>query len=181
MGCRTFFLFTTFVVPILIGHVAAAGDMGKTSKEVRLHLGQSRDKELKGPSDRPMLSERREGQQVKKERPKNHHVTVKKHRQVPGFPPKQRSPELSPTQLVVVGFDAHGREIARVVIPDPRLLRTEAVGFSGEMISETFYLAEVDLTVVLPDDPRIRLLKIYHPNWNGTELTLELIGETPLP
>jgi hypothetical protein len=110
----------------------------------------------------------------------SHSVTVTEHRKVPEAPPRQRNPELSSQQLVIKALDSKGQEITRVDVADPRLVRTQTVEPSGTIKCEVFYQDSVEFTVVLPDDPDITQLKIYHPHWTGTEFILEPIGETQL-
>lgn len=139
----------------------------ETAREIHLHLGPS--------SDQPIVKP------FRKQPPPLHRVTVTGHRRVPGPSPRQRHPEISSEQLIVVGLDADGREISRVVIADPRLVRAETAGPSGELTSEVFYREEAELTIALPDDPGLSMIKIYHPRWTSKEFILEPIGETPLP
>lgn len=154
------------MVTIAIGQMAYTADVER-AMEVRLNLGSSTDETISEP--------------FKKQPPPMHRVTVTKHRRVPGPPPRQRHPELSSEQLVIVAFDAEGREITRVVIADPRLIRAETLGPSGELTSKIFYRESAEFTIVLPDDPNITTLKIYHPYWTGIEFVLKHIGETQLP
>lgn len=102
-------------------------------------------------------------------------------RRVSGRPPRQRNPELSPDHLVLKALDARGRELTRIIIPDPRLLRAETAGPVGELRMQRFYRESVDFTVALPDDPGIRVLGIYQPRWEEAGLVLDLIGEAKLP
>ncbi len=115
------------------------------------------------------------------EPPSAHRLTVMEERWVLGAPPRQRNPELSPTQLVVVASDPQGQEIVRIIVPDPRLVRLEATGPAGEITSKILYRPRTRLTIALPADPSISQVKIYHPRWTGIEFILDLLGETELP
>ena len=96
--------------------------------------------------------------------------------------PRQRNPEISSQHMVVIGFDIQEREISRTVIADPRLVRAETFGPTGEvMATERIYQNNIEFPVVFSDDPRITTLRFYQPNWIGKTLDLELIGETRLP
>jgi hypothetical protein len=111
----------------------------------------------------------------------NEQVTVLERRRISGQVPRQRNVELSSQHLVVIGLDENGQEIARVVVPDPRQIRAEIFDSSGEIVSnELIYQEHAELLLVFPDDPRLRKLKFYHPNWTGTKFVLELVGETQL-
>ena len=108
-------------------------------------------------------------------------VTVLERRRISGQVSRQRNVELSSQHLVVIGLDENGREIARVVVIDPRLIRAEIFDSSGEIVSnELIYRENVEFSLVFTNDPRLRRLKFYHPNWTGTKFVLELIGETQL-
>ena len=50
--------------------------------------------------------------------------------------PRQRSPELSSDQLLVVAIDAQGQEKEQVLLSDPRVLRAESLGPTGELRGE---------------------------------------------
>jgi hypothetical protein len=113
--------------------------------------------------------------------PLNQRVTVLERRDISGPPPRQRNVEVSSQHIVVVGLDEQEREIARIVITDPRLIRAEIFDSSGEIIStKLIYRENAEILLVLPADPRLHELKIYHPNWTGTNFVLEPIGETQL-
>jgi len=107
--------------------------------------------------------------------------TLLERRRVPGSPPRQRNPELSSDQIVVVAVDAQGQEIDYHLIPDPRVLRAEHPGPTGELSGEVLHHAETELLIALPDDPAIRELRLYHPRWTGTAFVLDLLGRVPLP
>ncbi len=108
-------------------------------------------------------------------------VSVIEQRKIQGRPQQQRSPSLSEDQLVVVGLDASEHEIARTIIPDPRLVRAEGIGPKGQMTGQKLYLEVVDFPLVLPDDPRIVAIQVFQPRWTGTDFVLELVGSTQIP
>ncbi len=109
-------------------------------------------------------------------------VLITEQRRIPESPPKQRDTELTSEQLVIIAFDAQEKEITKVYITDPCIIRAETADETGELLSSgLLYRKCVDFTIVLPDDPNISRLKFYHPHWTGTEFVLELIGETQLP
>ncbi len=150
---------------IIIIQPVSANDM-KSAKEYRINLDSTDDKSGLTFYETP---------------PPIQGVTATLVGRVPGPPPRQRNPELSSMQLVLIAYDTQKHEVTRVVIADPRLIRAETVGSSGQLETKIIYRKNVDFTVVLPDDPNIKRLKIYHPHWTGTNFILELIGETQLP
>lgn len=107
--------------------------------------------------------------------------TVTEQRRLHHPLPRQRNPELSKEQLVVVALDSQGHELVRVLCPDPRIIRGEAADAKGKLISRVIYRDAADFSVVIPDNPRIGQLQIYHPNWTGSEFVLEPIGKVLLP
>ncbi|OAD18731.1 Na-Ca exchanger/integrin-beta4 domain protein, partial [Candidatus Thiomargarita nelsonii] len=65
---------------------------------------------------------------------------------------------------------------------DPRLIRAEDFDPSTGSISssELIYQEDVELRVTMPDDPKIAKLRVYYPQWDGTNFSLELMGEIEL-
>jgi len=106
--------------------------------------------------------------------------TLLERRHVPGAPPRHRNPELSPDQILVVAVDQQGQEIFWNLIPDPRVLRSEGPGPSGEMRGEVLHHATAEFLITLPDDPVIAELRLYHPRWTGTDFALDLLGTVPV-
>jgi hypothetical protein len=118
-----------------------------------------------------------------KQRPAFHRVTVKKQQRLTGRMPRHRNPELSTDQLVVAAVDARGKEITRLIVPDPRLIRAEEFDeASGEIVSSAIlYRESAEFSVTLPDDQRIKSIRLYQPTWTGKAYSLEPIGDTQLP
>jgi len=108
-------------------------------------------------------------------------VTVIKRRNVQGAPPQQRNPELSEQQLLVIAHNVHGEEVSRVLIPDPRIIRAETITPNNHVVSRFFLKNSGECTLVFPNNPEIRILKIYHPKWTGAEFILNPLGETLVP
>jgi len=104
--------------------------------------------------------------------------SVVDQRQLPSPKPRQRSPEPSPDQLLIVAFDAEGQEKDRTFIQDPCVVRAEELAPSGELKGETLYRLEVEFLVCLSDDPTITELRFYHPRWTGAEFTFDLFGSS---
>ena len=175
MRLRTFIVTLLIALPILIGEAGYAVE-GKGAKEVLLHFAplpeESTTRSLKaGPGVLP-----------RREPLARQDLKVLKHRRLSGPPPRQRSKQLSSRQIVVVGADASGKEISRVAIPDPRLIRAEMADESGKFTAKHIFFKEsVDFLIALPDDPSITEIRIYHPHWTGTEFELQLVGQVDLP
>ena len=90
--------------------------------------------------------------------------------------PKQRSAELSPTQVVVVALDAEGRMRWCGLVADPRLLRAEWPGPDGELTGQVLYKESAEFIVQYPDDESINEIRLYHPDWDGQKFSLALVG-----
>jgi len=97
-----------------------------------------------------------------------------------GTLPRQRSLELSPTQVLVAAVDESNELRWWATIPDPRIVRAETQTPSGELRSQDYYLADLTLVVAFPEDPSIASLRFYHPFWNGTAYDLQLLAQTPV-
>lgn len=96
-------------------------------------------------------------------------------------PQRQRGPQLSPNHFVVVAVDEDDQELSRTVIPDPRIIRRETTEPSGELISEELVFNEAKVPLVIPDDPRMRRLRIFQPVWTGEEFVLNPIDTIDIP
>lgn len=127
------------------------------------------------PSEKSILKPLRE------QPPKVHRFSTIEHRRLPESPPRQRNPELSSEQLVILALNEQGREVTRIIIPDPRLIRAETAGPLGEITSKLLYRETGTFTVAIPDYPSIQNLKICHPHWTGNKFILEPLGEIQLP
>ena len=90
--------------------------------------------------------------------------------------PKQRSAELSPTQVVVVALDAEGRMRWCGLVEDPRLLRAEVPGPDGELTGQVIYRESAEFIVQYPDDESINEIRLYHPDWDGQKFSLAPLG-----
>ncbi|HEX8189550.1 MAG TPA: hypothetical protein VF586_14435 [Pyrinomonadaceae bacterium] len=93
-----------------------------------------------------------------------------------GALPRQRSAELSPTQVVVVALDAEGRMRWCGLVADPRLLRAEVPGPDGELSGQVLYRESAEFVVHYPDDEAVAEVRLYHPEWDGEKFSLELVG-----
>ena len=93
-----------------------------------------------------------------------------------GALPKQRSAELSPTQVVVVALDSEGRMRWCGLVADPRLLRAEVPGPGGELTGQVIYRESAEFVVQYPDDEAVSEIRLYHPDWDGQKFSLALVG-----
>jgi hypothetical protein len=93
-----------------------------------------------------------------------------------GVLPKQRSAELSPTQVVVVALDAEGRMRWCGLVADPRLLRAEAPGEDGALTGQVLYKESAEFVIQYPDDEAVAEVRLYHPDWDGQKFSLALVG-----
>jgi hypothetical protein len=90
--------------------------------------------------------------------------------------PKQRSAELSASQIMLVAVDAENRLRWWSLLNDPRLVRAESTGPDGELTGQLLYKESAEFTLDYPDDEAITELRLYHPDWNGKNFSLKLIG-----
>jgi len=96
-----------------------------------------------------------------------------------GTLPRQRSLELSSTQIFIAAVDASNKLRWWSTMPDPRVVRYETPTATREIRRQDFYMSNVTLLVAFPDDPEIATLRIYHPVWNGTEFNLQPLSILP--
>lgn len=90
---------------------------------------------------------------------------------------RQRALDLNPENLLYVCVDAAQRIRYWYVVPDPRVVTTEALpqpGAAGEG-RRVYHSAHAEFLIGFPDDPSVRELRFYHPRWTGAEYVLELI------
>ena len=106
--------------------------------------------------------------------------TVLERSQAPGPLPRQRNPQLSAEQLVVLAVNGAGETINTQLIPDPRILRAETVGPTGQMSSQVLHRADVEFLLTIPDDPALTELRLYKPRWTGSTFVLDLVGTIAL-
>jgi hypothetical protein len=108
-------------------------------------------------------------------------LTVTESRAGFGALPRQRTAELAETQVLVAGVDQSSQLVWWQVITDPRFVRSETVAATGEVSGRVTYLARADFFLSFPDDPAIKQLRLYHPQWNGTRFQLVAIGVIDVP
>jgi hypothetical protein len=90
---------------------------------------------------------------------------------------RQRRPEISANDLVVVAHDAMERELDWRSVPDPRIVRAELPNAEGTLSGRTVQQPDAELMIAVPDVPGLDHLALYSPRWTGSEYQLEAIGE----
>ena len=93
---------------------------------------------------------------------------------------RERAPELSPTQLVVVLADAEGKELDWRIVADPSIIRAEVPGPDGRLSGQIVQQASTELLVAVPGIRGAARIDIYRPVWNGRDYTLTNLGGLPL-
>lgn len=95
---------------------------------------------------------------------------------IAGSAPRQRMPELSPDQILVVVMDEQGSQRDWNLIPDPRIIRAESPGPTGEWTGQTLHREEAEFLVTLPRGLLAAELRFYSPLWTESRYSLELLG-----
>jgi len=93
-----------------------------------------------------------------------------------GALPRLRTLDLSPDQMLAIAVDDKQNLRWWILMNDPRLVRAEIPTSSDEMTRTDFYQAKVEFFVPYPDDPAIREIRLYHPQWTGKNFQIELLG-----
>ena len=106
--------------------------------------------------------------------------TILERQTGPGVVARQRNPELSSDQILVVAVDILGNEISQQLVADPRVVRREFPGPDGRLRHEVLHRARTELLITLPDDPAIAEIRMYHPRWTGNTFALDLLGTVRL-
>jgi hypothetical protein len=101
-------------------------------------------------------------------------------RQTRGPMPRQRMPELSSDQILVVATDEQGEQSGWTLIPDPRTIRAESPGPDGELSGQVLHLSVAEFLVPVPAGSAAAL-RFYQPFWTGKEFSLVLLGTLALP
>lgn len=89
---------------------------------------------------------------------------------------RERDPQWSEEELVVVALDAAGRETSWQKVRDPRVLRSEQPGPTGELQGEIFHRLETELVVAVPD-ATTTALRVYETRWDGVQFVLRPLGQ----
>jgi hypothetical protein len=105
---------------------------------------------------------------------------VVERRSIAGSLARQRDPQLSENHLLVRAVNAGGEIIDTQLILDPRVVRAESAGPSGELKGETLHLANPEFLLTIPDGTAVRELRVFHPRWTGTAFVLDPLGTIAL-
>ena len=108
-------------------------------------------------------------------------MVVVSDQSLPGAVRRERQPQLTTDQLVVVQRDPDGRALDWMMVPDPRLVRAEVPGADGRLTGRIVQRDDTELMVAVTRLPATVTLSIYQPRWTGTEYLLDLVGEVALP
>jgi len=136
----------------------------QTYQELRLHLT--------SPAKTDLSAEELRSQQVA--------VTLLGTDKRTGGLPRQRSFELASDHLLLVTVTADSRLRWFSLVPDPRVLRAERPGPTGQLTGEIIFQPNLDYSFNIPDDNESTELRLYHPRWNGQEFGLVLLSTIPL-
>jgi hypothetical protein len=108
--------------------------------------------------------------------------TLLQRRVFSGSLPRNRTPELAEGQILIVFVGGEGEELDSQLIPDPRVLRSEAPDSTGIITGEILqHPSPSELLIAFADDPTITELRIYQPRWTGSTFVLDLLGAVSLP
>jgi hypothetical protein len=105
---------------------------------------------------------------------------VVERRSIAGSLARQRDPQLSENHLLVRALNAGGEIVDTQLILDPRVVRAEAQGPSGELKGETLHQASSEFLLTIPDSTAVRELRVFHPRWTGTAFVLDPLGTISL-
>ena len=97
-----------------------------------------------------------------------------------GAPRRERQPEPSANDLVIVVQDSSGNDLDWRIIPNPRLIRSETPDRSGLLSGQLIERDEVELLVYVPDIAGAERIQIFSPVWNGREFALDPLGQVTI-
>jgi len=96
--------------------------------------------------------------------------------------PRERDPQLSEDQLVVMAVDEMGEDVGWQLVKDPSIVRSEQPGTSGQLSGTVLRQSGATFVVTLPRvSPTIGKLHVYKPRWTGAGFTLTLLGDVSIP
>ena len=90
---------------------------------------------------------------------------------------RERFPQLSYDQFVVVARDAAGRELDWRLVRNPGIVRAEAPGPGGRLQGGAIEVDSVELSIAIPDVAGVDRVYLYRPRWTGTEYLLDPFGQ----
>jgi hypothetical protein len=114
--------------------------------------------------------------------PPRNDFQVTTRRLVAGAPVRQRDPQLSEDDLVIVAVSSQGADLGWQVIKDPSFVRAETATDAGDLQHQTLRRPEASFIVTLPEQGAgISELRLLKPRWTGTAFALDPIGSVTLP
>jgi len=114
--------------------------------------------------------------------PPRNDFQVTARRLVAGAPVRQRDPQLSDDDLVIVAVSPQGTDLGWQVIKDPSFVRAETSTPAGELQHQTLRRPEASFIVTLPEQGAgISELRLLKPRWTGTAFVLDPLGSVILP
>jgi len=114
--------------------------------------------------------------------PPRNDFEVTARRLVSGAPVRQRDPQLSEDDLVIIAVDPQGTEMGWQVVKDPSFVRAETPGVAGELQHQTLRRPEASFVVTLPEQGAgIAELRLFKPRWTGTAYVLDPLGTVTVP
>ncbi len=102
-------------------------------------------------------------------------------RAAPRSPVRERHPELSDDQIVLLLADAGGRLVGWQAMSDPRIIRAESPSADGQWTGVVLHRAQADFTVNVPPSLGVVEVRICQPRWTGSEWLLEDLGSARVP
>ena len=103
-------------------------------------------------------------------------LKVMARRRVASHLVRERDPQLSPDELVVIATDTRGTAIGWQHVKDPRVIRAEAPGIDGVLSGQWLRRTLAEFVVAVPDDLAAAELRIYETSWTGRAWTLTPLG-----
>jgi hypothetical protein len=94
---------------------------------------------------------------------------------VQGPLPRERDPQWSEDEIVIVAVDAVGRETSWQKVQDPRLVRAELPGPSGELRGERLHRPLAEIVTIVPD--AAASVRIFETRWTGAGFVLRELGQ----
>lgn len=94
---------------------------------------------------------------------------------------RERNPEISEDQLILVAVDSDGRPLLWRAILDPRVVRAEGMSATGEMTGRVLHRADVEFAIALPLGSAAAELQIFTPRFTGTDWVLTRLGSVQRP
>lgn len=92
-----------------------------------------------------------------------------------------RAVRIAENRLIVAVLSDEGKELWRMSILDPRIVRAEFFAPDGSIEKTHTLTRDAETTVAFPHWPEARTLVVYQPSWNGSTFRLREVGNLVLP